>query len=159
MGRLEIPKLTQVYLPQRHLDAPVAPVAPVARGPWIQPDAHQRPPLVGWQPFPLQASFCCLYRMELEQSTEVTEVCNYRLKFEHCFALAHNSSTSTSTGNYQNAPNVPASSHFPQLFWNACKQVCDSRGMRKGCPSTSCSPTACCLPSGLSASTNPCAGM
>eukprot|EP00435_Cladocopium_sp_Y103_P015550 s4352_g3.t2 len=51
-----------VYLPQRHLDAPVAPVAPiapiapVARGPWIQADAHQRPPLVGRQPFPLQAA-------------------------------------------------------------------------------------------------------
>ena len=73
--------------------------------------------------------------------------------------LAQKSSSSASRGNCQNAPNILANSYIPQLFWNACKQVCDSRGMRKGCPSTSCSATACCLPSGLSASTNSCAGM
>ena len=87
MSRLEIPETTQVYLPQRHVDAPGAPgapVAPVARGPWIQSVANQTPPLVGRQPFPLQASLCCVYRMELEQSTEV---CNNRLKIEHCVAL------------------------------------------------------------------------
>ena len=84
MSRLEIPETTQVYLPQRHVDAPGAPVAPVARGPWIQSAANQSPSLVGRQPFPLQASLCCLYRMELEQSTEV---CSNGLKIEHCFAL------------------------------------------------------------------------
>ena len=81
MGRMEIPETTQVYLPQRHLDAPVA---PVARGPWIQADAHQRPPLVGRQPFPLQAFFVVVCT-ELERSILVTGVCNDRLKLDHCF--------------------------------------------------------------------------
>ena len=64
MGRMEIPETTQVYLPQRHLDAPVA---PVARGPWIQADAHQRPPLVGRQPLSTAGLFCCcLYRVGTE---------------------------------------------------------------------------------------------